>query len=182
MQDNEGVYTIFVVQVDTSLDQRRAGERRRRGRKRGRKKSRTGKRGKTAYVALPSSSRSCLILVPVLLPSSCAVPRRRSPLHDAVMYSMARHSTIMRATNSPRTRQGTSELVATWAEALCSIFPEHGSPTLLTLQNSSYFSPLVGSTFGGSHGEKRHRFSLPYSRRERKGVRDSRYFNLLRNM
>lgn len=75
----------------------RAAKKREEERKK-KKKSRTGKRGKTAYVALPSSSRSCLIPVSVLLPSSCAVPRRRSPPHDAVMYSMARRSTIMRAT------------------------------------------------------------------------------------
>lgn len=86
--------------VDTSLDQRRAGERRRRGKRREReKKRRTSKRGKTAHVALLSSSRSCLILVLVLLFSSWAVPRRRSsPLDAVVMYSMARHSTIMRGT------------------------------------------------------------------------------------
>lgn len=124
MQDNEGVYDLRSscrsIRPWTSEEQESGEEE---GGREEEKKSRTGKRGKTAYVALPSSSRSCLILASVLLPSSCAVPRRRSPPHDAVMYSMARHSTIMRATTLLVRARGTSELVATWVGALCSIFP-----------------------------------------------------------
>jgi len=71
----------------TSEEQERGEEE---GRREEEKKSRTGKRGKTAHVALLSSSRSCLILVrPTPLIVCCA--SASSLLHDAVMCSMERH-------------------------------------------------------------------------------------------
>jgi len=98
----------------TSEEQERGEEE---GRREEKKKSRTGKRGKTAHVALLSSSRSCLILVrPTPLIACCA--SASSLLHDAVMCSMERHSTITRFNYFPLVRQCMSELVATGRSTL----------------------------------------------------------------